>query len=111
MPLAVVMFSLPYQFLEMEYSITERIWFVIVGCRHFFSWILLSFFSFLTDSMTVFMCMCDSTTPNCSHAKKERHVFIKKKKKSREWENDKSLTLCYWNILTALGSLTFYYRR
>lgn len=48
----------------------------------------------------------------CSRpGKEERHVSLKKKNESKESGNDKSLALCYWNILTALGSLTFYYKR
>lgn len=77
------------------------------GYRHFFP--DFPFFKRQCD------CICVSVwlsfiTPR-SAAKEGRHVFIKKKEKSREWKNDRSLALCYWNILTALGSLTFYYKR
>lgn len=106
-------------FAEMENSITERIWFVTVRCLLFrlrllggagISFLDFSFFRRQCDSICVQVWFFHH--PHSSRAKEERHVFVKKKeKKSREWENDKSLCLCYWNILTALGSLTFYYRR
>lgn len=112
---------------EMENSITERIWFVTVRCLlfrlcsvggsgvFFFSPSRFLVFFFLRDSVTVFACMLVSPPPALVLLPlKKKGMFSSKKKKkrqSREWENDKSLALCYWNILTALGSLTFYYKR
>lgn len=76
-------------FAETENSITERIWFchsqmpslqVVFGggCRHFFPLDFSLFF--LRDSVTVFVCG-SPTAPRSSHAKEERHVFIKKKQR------------------------------
>lgn len=47
---------------------------------------------------------------------KKKGVFSSKGKKGKKGKpesggNDKSHALCYWNILSALGSLTFYYKR
>jgi len=116
-PLAVVMFSLPYQFcrrkilLRSVFGLSQSdafssgcVWWG--GGQAFFP----PRFFLLRDSVTVFV-RDSPTVPNSSHAKEERHVLKNQNQKSREWENDKSLGLCYWNILTVLGSLTFYYRR
>ena len=132
-PLAVVMFSLPYQFCR-DGKFYYRAYLVchsqmpslqvafgedVGGCRHFFPRFLsLSLFLFYETVLTVCVCMWGSPTPTpppppppLSLPKKKGKFFSKKKRKKAEWENDKSLCLCYWNILTALGSLTFYYRR
>ncbi len=107
-------------FAEMENSITERIWFVTVRCLLFRLRLVGGgggMQAFFPPDFCFFKRQCDcicvrvwlSHHPPLSFLLKKKGIFSSKK--SREWENDKSLGLCYWNILTALGSLTFYYRR
>lgn len=56
------------------------------------------------------MCVCVPLPPPTARLMlKKRGMFLRGKKRG-SGGNDKSLSLCYWNILTALGSLTFYYR-
>lgn len=115
-PLAVVMFSLPYQF-----------------CRNgkFYYRAYLVCHSQMPSPQVAFCGGAQAFSPRfllfkrqrncvCVHLRlcrrpllcmlKKKGMFFPSKKKT-EWENDKSPRLCYWNILTALGSLTFYYRR
>lgn len=122
---------------EMENSITGRVWFVTVRCLlfrlrsaggfqdFFFSpssprFLSLSIFS-LRDSVMVFARALQPCTPPLPPATaplllKTKGVFSSKEKKGEKskpvgWGDDKSHALCYWNILSALGSLTFYYKR
>lgn len=117
-PLAVVMFSLPYQFCR-DGKFYYRAYLVCHsqmpslqvafggGCRHFFPRDL-CFFKRQCDCICVHVWLSHHPPPSFFSCKRRKPYFHQK---SREWENDKSLGLCYWNILTALGSLTFYYRR
>lgn len=120
-PLAVVVFSYQYcrdgKFYYRAYLVchSQMPSLQVVfggGFRHIFFLSPSRFLLFLRDSVTVFACMLVSPPPALVlPLLKKKGMFSSKKKKGREWENDKSLALCYWNILTALGSLTFYYKR
>lgn len=86
-PLAVVMFSLPYQFCR-DGKFYYRVYLVCHsqmpslqvmfggGCRHFS--LDFSFFKRQCDCVCVHVWL--SYHPHSSYAKEERHIFIKKKK-------------------------------